>query len=174
MSIFNIIALLLTLAAIFSFLNYRYLRLPTTIGLMLLSMGFSLFLIFLSYIGIDLESSADQVVRQIDFDETLLNGMLSFLLFAGALHINLEDLVRRKWTIGGLATFGVLLSTFIVGCSMYYLLGLLGLTISFLHCLIFGSLISPTDPIAVLGLLKQAKVSKSLEVKIAGKGFLCE
>jgi len=100
-----------------------------------------------------------------------MQGMLSFLLFAGALHINLNDLAKQKWVISSLATVGILTSTFIVGGASYFLLNQLGIELSFIYCLLFGALISPTDPIAVLGILKSADAPKTLETKIAGESL---
>ena len=171
MQIFEIIALLTTLAALFSYLNHRFIRLPTTIGLMLISLLMSLSLIVGHYLGIHLESSAERIVTQIDFSHTLLQGMLSFLLFAGALHVNLDDLLAQKWAIGIFATLGLLCSTALVGGAMFVLLNAIGLPTPLLACLVFGALISPTDPIAVLGLLKQANVPKSLETNITGESL---
>ena len=171
MSISQIVALLITLAAVFSYVNHRFIRLPTTIGLMLISLVFSLALICSDYVGLNLRVQAGEFMEQIDFNQTLMHGMLSFLLFAGALHVNLEELAQRKWTIAILATVGVVTSTFLIGGAMYYVLGWIGVPLSFMYCLIFGALISPTDPIAVMGLLKQAKAPKSLETKISGESL---
>jgi CPA1 family monovalent cation:H+ antiporter len=171
MTSMQIISVLLTLAAVFSYLNHRFFKLPTTIGLMLISLVVSLGLILAHYLGFDLETRAEAILQQIDFNETLMNGLLSFLLFAGALHVNLEDLARQKWVIASFATLGVVMSTFIIGGLTYAMLQLLGLALPFLHCLVFGALISPTDPIAVLGLLKKAKASRTLETKITGESL---
>jgi CPA1 family monovalent cation:H+ antiporter len=171
MSIFEIIALLLTLSALFSYVNDRFIRLPTTIGLMLISLVLSLGLIIADALGFGLAERADRLLTQIDFTKTLMQGMLSFLLFAGALHINLDDLLEEKWTIGTLATLGVLCSTVLVAAGVAVLFAWLDVPLPFIACLIFGALISPTDPIAVLGLLKQAKAPKSLEAKIAGESL---
>jgi monovalent cation:H+ antiporter, CPA1 family len=171
MHLFNIIAILITLAALLSYVNHRYLRLPTTIGLMLISLLLSLGMILT---GLWIPAFADNArlfLEGIDFNKTLLEGMLSFLLFAGALHINLNDLKKQKWIITILATIGVMLSTFMVGTATYYLLIALGMPTGYLYCLLFGALISPTDPIAVIGMLKSAKVPKSLETKIAGESL---
>ena len=111
------------------------------------------------------------LLGSINFDKTLLHGMLSFLLFAGALHINIDDLMERKWSIGSLATFGTLMSTFLVGTLTWWVLGWFGLEMSYIYCLLFGALISPTDPIAVLGIMKTARAPKSLEMKIAGESL---
>jgi CPA1 family monovalent cation:H+ antiporter len=171
MNAFQIIALLITLAAVFSYLNCRFIQLPTTIGLMLISLLFSLSLIIGSHLGLDLEAKADRIVASIDFNQTLMQGMLSFLLFAGALHVNLDNLLRQKGTIGTFATFGVLSSTVLIGGAMFLILGWMGFPIPLLYSLILGALISPTDPIAVLGLLKQARAPESLETKIAGESL---
>lgn len=171
MTLFQIIALLLSLTAVFSYINYRFIKLPITIGVMLLSLVFSLLLIIASYLGLDFESRAEVILQQIDFNETLLHGMLSFLLFAGALHVNLNDLREQKWVISILATVGILTSTFLVGTTTFYLLNGLGIEISYIYALVFGALISPTDPIAVIGILKLVGAPKTLETKIAGESL---
>jgi CPA1 family monovalent cation:H+ antiporter len=171
MGLFEIIAILLTLAAFFSFINYRFLRLPNTIGVMLIGLLFSLLLLAISRFFPASKQWALAMLVQIDFDETLLHGMLSFLLFAGALHVNINDLRQQYRIILGLATAGVVLSTLIVGFLSWWGLNLLGFNISFIYCLLFGALISPTDPVAVLGILKKADVPKSLEIKILGESL---
>lgn len=172
MGILNTIALLLTLAALFSYLNERFLRLPSTIGIMLISLLLSVVLLLTGKFGLPaMQVEAQNFLRGIDFHQTLMHGMLSFLLFAGALHINLNELAKQKSVIILLATLGVVISTFIIGGLSYWLLNALGLKISFLYCLLFGALISPTDPIAVLSILKSAGVNKSLEVKVAGESL---
>lgn len=172
MNIFQIIAILITLTALFSYFNYRYIRLPTTIGVMLMALVVSLLLIGLAALGLPgIRESATRLVAAIDFDATLMQGMLSFLLFAGALHINLTDLAENKWPIAALAMGGVVLSTVIFGTLIYGVLRGLGLQLGFAHCLLFGALISPTDPIAVLATLKGARVRKNLEVTIAGESL---
>ena len=171
MGLFEIIAILLTLAAFFSFINYRFLRLPNTIGVMLIGLLFSLLLLAISRFFPASKQWALAMLVQIDFDETLLHGMLSFLLFAGALHVNINDLLQQYRIILGLATAGVVLSTLIVGFLSWLGLNLLGFNISFIYCLLFGALISPTDPVAVLGILKKADVPKSLEIKILGESL---
>ena len=162
MKLFNILAILITLSATFSYLNHRFIRLPTTIGLMVIALLVSLGLIALSRLGVGLEEDAQRLLANIDFDETLLHGMLSFLLFAGALHVNLSDLARQKWIISLLATLGVI---------SLWVLRALGIQLPLIYCLLFGALISPTDPIAVLGILKKAGVPKSLETKITGESL---
>jgi len=171
MKLFNILAILITISAVFSYINHRTIRLPNTIGVMLIALLGSLVLILLGPLSLGLKESTRQLLNSIDFDETLLHGMLSFLLFAGALHIDLSDLYQQRRIISLLATVGVAGSTFIIGAAAWWILGLLGVELSFIFCLLFGSLISPTDPIAVLSILKKAGVPKSLEVKISGESL---
>jgi CPA1 family monovalent cation:H+ antiporter len=171
MNLFHILAILISLAAAFSFLNYRYLRLPTAIGLMLIALLASLGLVLLGPHAHGVKEYAARLLHAVDFDATLLHGMLSFLLFAGAIHINLADLARQRWVIAILATASVLGATFIIGWLAHFCFGLLGLNIPLIDCLLFGALISPTDPIAVLGILKSAGASKSLETKITGESL---
>jgi CPA1 family monovalent cation:H+ antiporter len=169
--LFHILALLLTISAVFSYINHRFLKLPTTVGLMLIALLFSLGINLLGPFGIEIEQEVALMMRSVDFDETLLHGMLGFLLFAGALHVNLNDLAQQRGVIAVLATFGVIGATFIIGILSWWGFGLVGLEIPFIYCLLFGALISPTDPIAVLGILKQAGVPKSLEIKITGEAL---
>lgn len=172
MGTLNTIAILLTLSAIFSYLNYRFIKLPTAIGIMLISLVISLLLLISGKLGIfNVTEQAKMLISSIDFHALLIDGMLSFLLFAGALHINLNDLSKQKWVILILATVGVVSSTFIVGGVSWIILNAFELNISFIYCLLFGALISPTDPIAVLGILKTAGVPKSLEIKISGESL---
>jgi CPA1 family monovalent cation:H+ antiporter len=172
MSLFEIIAILLTLAALFSYINCRTIKLPTTIGIMLIALLFSLGLIFLGKFIPETRQWATELLTKVDFDETLLHGMLSFLLFAGAMHVNINDLTNQYRVITGLATFGVLASTSIVGTLSWMLLNpVLGMEVSALYCYLFGALISPTDPIAVLGILKTSGASQSLKTKIAGESL---
>ena len=172
MDVLQIAALLLSLAAVFSYINYRYVRLPTTIGLMLIALLLSLGLLGLDRLGLVFPAEwARHLLEGIDFNLTLLHGMLSFLLFAGALHVNINDLAQQKWVVAILASIGVLTSTFLIGGLTWWLLGLLGLQIDLVYCLLFGALISPTDPIAVLGILKTVGAPKSLETKIAGESL---
>jgi CPA1 family monovalent cation:H+ antiporter len=171
MKLYNILAVLITLSAGFSYINHRFIRLPTTIGLMAIALLVSLGLIALGPLGFGLKEDARLLLNSIDFDETLLHGMLSFLLFAGALHVNLADLARQKYIIGTLATLGVIGSTFIIGFTSLWVLGWLGIELPFIYCLLFGALISPTDPIAVMGILKRAGVPESLETKITGESL---
>ncbi|MDX1438870.1 MAG: sodium:proton antiporter [Rubricoccaceae bacterium] len=172
MTLFSILAALLTLAALFAYINHRFIGLPTTIGVMVIALAGSLGIVGLHELGIvDWEEPVRTLLASIDFDVTVLEGMLSALLFAGALHVNLNDLAEEKITIGVLATLGVVLSTLIVGGLTYYIAGWLGFDLPFVYALLFGALISPTDPIAVMSLLKTAGVPKTLETKIAGESL---
>jgi CPA1 family monovalent cation:H+ antiporter len=174
MKLFNIIAVLLTLSAAFGYLNHRFIRLPVTIGTMLISIVVSLGIVVLGHfgrLGLGIEEHWLGLVRSIDFDETLLVGMLGFLLFAGALKVDLHELLKRKWEVLILATVGTALSTVLIGGAAYYIASWLGLHIGFLYCLLFGALISPTDPIAVLGILRSSGVPKGLESLISGESL---
>ncbi len=171
MRLVETITILVCLSAGFSYLNERYIKFPVTIGLMAIALTMSLVLLFLGKLGVGIEAEAESFIRSIDFDETLLHGILSFLLFAGALHVNLDDLLEQKWFIGTLACMGVLVSTGLVGLLVYAVLGWIGYPIPFIGCLLFGALISPTDPIAVLGILKKAKAPKQLAIKITGESL---
>ncbi len=171
MTIFQVIAIILTATALFSYVNFRFFRLPTTIGVMLIALITSLGLIVLKEFGFHLQADAEAVLKSINFNDTLMQGMLSFLLFAGALHINLNDLTQQRIAVSVLALGGVALSTAAFGTAIYFILRSLGLGLSFHYCLLFGALISPTDPIAVLSMLKYTKVPKSLEITIAGESL---
>ncbi len=171
MRLFDIIAILISLSAVFSWVNYRFFKLPTVIGLMLTALIMSLVLQLPLPFFDGLGEQAEKMLSHIDFDETLLHGMLSFLLFAGALHVNLDDLAKQRWVIGILATFGVVGATFVIGGGSYWLFAWLGLDVPLIYCLLFGALISPTDPIAVLGILKSVGAPKTLETKIVGESL---
>jgi CPA1 family monovalent cation:H+ antiporter len=171
MSIIDTIAILISLAAIFSYINYRFLKIPSTIGLLAIALLMSLGIVISRKMGLPIEAHAKSFLKGIDFNEALMQGMLSALLFAGALHVHLEELAKQKWVVAILASVGVIASTFMVGYASFYIFGFLGLDIPLIYCLLFGSLISPTDPIAVLGILKTVGASKSLETKIAGESL---
>jgi len=172
-SIFDLLAVLLGLVALFGYINHKLLGLPHSIGLMVIALAAALVLIVVELIfpASDFDGPVTAALAQIDFDETLLNGMLSFLLFAGALHVDLHGLRSRLAAITAMATIGVLLSTFVVGTLSWYLFGLIGLELPFIWALAFGALISPTDPVAVLGMLKTIRVPESVEAKIAGESL---
>ncbi len=171
MDLFSIISSITFLAAVFAYFNTRFLKLPFTIGLMVMALIFTIvLLIFGSFIP-DLLSEAKAVVHELDFKSLLLDVMLSFLLFAGALHTKLDLLKVNRGPILMLATLGVLLSALLVGYAMYYLLILFNYPVDLIYCFLFGSLIAPTDPIAVLGILKQIGAPKNLETKIVGESL---
>lgn len=171
MDYFLIITILVALAAAFGYINVRFLKLPNTIGLMLITIVFTLGVFALSYFDSTLLDAERYIITQIDFKEVLLDVMLSFLLFAGALHTNFEQLKVQRWPVFVFSTLGVLVSTFLVGIAMFLILPLFNLNISLVNCLLFGALISPTDPIAVLGILKKAGAPKNLETKIVGESL---
>ena len=171
MELFDILAIVISLTAFFAYVNHRFIGLPVTIGVMVIALCVSLFLQIVDLFGFHLGDEAERWLSTIDFNTTLLHGMLSYLLFAGSLHVKLDDLQDQKWIIGLLATVGTLLSTFLVGTIAWWVLAFLGISAPYIMCLVFGSLISPTDPIAVLSILKNAKAPKSLEVKITGESL---
>jgi len=167
----DLAAILLVLAAVFGYLNLKFLKLPTTIGIMLIGLLSSMVLLMLRDALPLIPEAADRFVESIDFNKTLMEGMLSFLLFAGALHVNLGNLLDQKRLIAIMASFGVVLSTFLIGGAAWLLFPLFGFEVPFLWCLVFGALISPTDPVAVLSILKTAGAPKSLETKITGESL---
>lgn len=172
LTIFEIGAIFLSITALLTYVNHRFIGLPTTIGVMVISMLLSIGAIFLGFLGFDdLIDYEVSLLDQLDFTEVLLDGMLSMLLFAGALHVNVSDLRRYKLPIGILACVGTLLSTIIVAGALYLVLPLLGFDLAFIWCLLFGALISPTDPIAVMGILQSAGAPKSIETVIAGESL---
>lgn len=171
MNYYIIISGLVFLAAIFGYINVRFFKLPTTIGLMLITILYTFGVLGLSFFDDTLLLAEAKLIRQIDFETVLMDYMLSFLLFAGALHTNFQELKAQRWPIIAFATIGVVMSTFLIGTSTYYLMQLLGLQISYIYCLLFGAIISPTDPIAVLGILKKANAPKKLEIKIVGESL---
>jgi len=171
MGLFTIFAVLISLTALLSYLNERFLRLPPTIGVMAAALLLSLVLAVAGQFGVALSQWAESLLREIDFGEVLMNGMLSYLLFAGSLHVDLESLISRKWTILTLSTVGVVISTFAVGTVMYFVLSWIGVGLTYVQALLFGALISPTDPIAVLGVLRKAGAPKSLESMIIGESL---
>ena len=171
LSTFELIAILITLAAVFAYINHRVLGLPTTIGLMILAMLLSVGLIGTGHLFPVVRETANRTMRSINFDRTLLHGMLGYLLFAGALHIDLNDLKKHTVMIATLATAGVVISTAIIGGVMWLISQAMGLPLEFIHCLLFGALISPTDPIAVLAILKSLHAPKDLETQIAGESL---
>lgn len=173
LSLFEIAALLLVLSGFFGWFNHTVLRLPHTIGLLVMALVSSVALLALEKFvpGLGVTATLQAAVGQIDFYATVMEGMLAFLLFAGALHVDFSYLRSQALAISLMATFGVLVSTAIVGVGFYYLTGLLGAQVPFIWALVFGALISPTDPVAVLSLLKSINVPHALEAKIAGESL---
>lgn len=172
LSILEISAIFLSITALLSYVNHRFIGLPTTIGVMVISIVLSIFAIFLGFLGFDqLIDYEISLLEQLDFTEVLLDGMLSMLLFAGALHVNISDLRRYKLPIGILACIGTIVSALLIATAIYLMLPLLGFSLPFIWCLLFGALISPTDPIAVMGILASAGAPKSLETVIAGESL---
>ncbi len=171
MNIFQTFAILICLAAILNYLNFKWFRLPTTIGLMLLSIGLAMSLLVAGLFSVSVSHMTRTVLSGIDFDQTLLHGILGYLLFAGALHINLDDLRKQQFIVAVMATFGVCIATAVTGLITRLVTHLLGLDLPLVYCLLFGALIAPTDPIAVLAMLKRLGVPKSLETKLAGESL---
>lgn len=171
MNVLDFITILIVLAAFFLLMNVKFLKLPSTIGLMIMALSLSLFIIFGEKVFSALEEMATSLMTEYDFSEVLFQVMLSFLLFAGALEMDLGKLGEEKWMILILATVGTLISTFIVGTVMFYVLPLVGIPLDYIYCLLFGALISPTDPIAVLAMIKKSRVSKNLESQIGGESL---
>ncbi|MDO3424598.1 sodium:proton antiporter [Chryseobacterium sp. APV1] len=172
MELYYSFSALIVLASIFSYLNYRFLKLPSTIGIMVIAIVVSIFLVSFGETVLPRTfGHLHNLMTSIDFTEVLMGAMLNFLLFAGGIHINIDDLKEQFVPVVIFSTAGVVISTFVVGFGMYYLLPLVGISLPFIYCLLFGALISPTDPVAVLSILKQANVSKSLETKVAGESL---
>jgi len=171
MELFNIITILVVVSAAFAYINERFVKLPYTIGAMVIAIAMSLALTVTGWINPDLTNPLKNLISQVDFSTILLEIMLSFLLFAGALHTNFDQLKVQRGPILAFATFGVLVSTFLIGMVMWFVLGWMGLQVDLVYCFLFGSLISPTDPIAVLGILKKVGVPKKLETKIVGESL---
>ncbi len=170
---FEAAAVLVVIAAILGYVNYIYFHMPQTIGLTVMGAVASMVMIGLDAAlpSLGIGDAVRSFLDGIEFDAVLLNAMLSFLLFAGALHINLDVLLTRRWAVLAMALFGVIISTFIVGFGFKMLGTMLGLDVPLVWCLVFGALISPTDPVAVLGILKSARVPPELEAKIGGESL---
>lgn len=163
--------IVITLAAFFAYANARWLQFPETIGLMVVSMVLSLVLVLVGSLNPSMLRVAQEFMKQIDFNDTLMHGMLGFLLFAGALHVKLDDLAEQKWVVTITATLGVIGSTLLVGVLTHYILHAFGIAMSWTVCFLFGALISPTDPISVLGIMKKIGAPKSLATKISGESL---
>lgn len=172
MELYYSFSVLIVLASVFAYINHRVLKLPSTIGIMVIAI----------IVSVTLVASGDQflpkttshlteLIHRFDFTEVLMGAMLNFLLFAGGIHINIKDLREQFGPVLMFSTVGVIISTFAVAIGVYYLLPYVGISMPFIYCLVFGALISPTDPVAVLSVLKQAKVSNALKTKVAGESL---
>ncbi len=173
MNPFDTAAALVVLAAVLGYLNHRFAGLPHTIGLTIMGAVASLAVVGADAVfpGAGLGDSVRAFLAGVDFPRALMEGMLSFLLFAGALHVDLGNLLKGKWAVSVMATVGVVISTLIVGAGFKAVTALFGINVPFLWCFVLGALISPTDPVAVIGILKSARVPATLEAKVAGESL---
>jgi len=171
MNINEILTATIVITSIFAYVNHRWIKWPPTIGIMVLALLFSIFLAILGKFNPPLIQKVVSIAASINFEKTLMNFMLSFLLFAGAIQINANKLKKERLPIIILSSVGTIISTFLVGVLSWCLFEIFGININFIYCLLFGALISPTDPIAVLAILKAAKIPSSLEIKIAGESL---
>lgn len=170
-SLYTIWTALVVCTATFSYVNHRFIRLPATIGIMFLSLCFSLLLVFLGQFHAPFVHVPTRIIGSVDFETVLMKIMLSFLLFAGSIHLDIGQLKRESLPIAAFSTVGVILSTCIMGVLFYLAFRLLGMFIPLVYCFLLGALLSPTDPIAVMGILKEAKIPRSLETKITGESL---
>lgn len=170
-NLYSILTILIVLTGIFSYINIRFIKLPATIGVMLISLICSLVFLGIGKFYPSLMEEPVSIIKSLDFETLLMRVMLSFLLFAGAIHIDIQKLKKELTPIITFATLGVILSTAVIGLAMYFVFHLFNLAVPFIFCLLFGALISPTDPIAVLGILKKAKIPSETEIKITGESL---
>ena len=172
MELFATVAALLAITALLAYLNERLIGLPTTIGVMLTALAISVVVLVLGSLGVlSIADRARELVAAAALEQTLLGGMLSFLLFAGALHVDLGDLLDRWLEVGLFATLGVVVSTAVVALAAYASARLLGLPLGFAYCLVFGAIVAPTDPVAVIGILRRSGVAAGLRALIAGESL---
>jgi len=172
MELYYSFSVLIVLASFFAYINHKFIKLPSTIGIMLMAIIVSIIIRFAGgSIFPDTTQKLFTLISELDFTEVLMGAMLNFLLFAGAIHVNVMDLRKQWMPVLTFSTISVIISTFVVGFALSYIIPFFGINLPFLYCLLFGALISPTDPIAVLGILKKANVSKSLETKITGESL---
>ncbi len=172
MELYYSFSVLIVLASLFAYINHRYIKLPSTIGIMLMAIIVSLIIRFGGHkIFPETTHQLFTLISGLDFADVLMGAMLNFLLFAGAIHVNISDLREQRLPVITFSTISVIISTFVIGGIVYYIIPAFGVELPFLYCLLFGALISPTDPIAVLGILKKAKVSKALETKVTGESL---
>jgi len=169
---YNAIYIILTFAVVIGYINHRYIHMQSTIAIMLASLMVSMVLIVIGQMGFEgIEKFVELSLAKIDFHKLLMNGMLSFLLFAGALTVDINNLKKYKWEVGILATLSTIASAFLVGTAIYYILHWLGVNMDYIYCLLFGALISPTDPIAVLAMCKEIKAPSSLTTCVSGESL---
>ncbi|MEO9257637.1 MAG: cation:proton antiporter, partial [Crocinitomicaceae bacterium] len=171
MELYYVLSALIVLSSLFSYINARFIKMPSTVGVMMIAMIVSIALVIFGNLVPETQSRLTSFVKSINLHDLLMGAMLNFLLFAGALHIRINDLKEQRFAIIIFSSVSVVLSTFVVGILLYIILILFSFPVSFIECLIFGALISPTDPIAVLGVLKNAKVPRSIEIKVAGESL---
>lgn len=171
MEIFTIITVLIVFSAIFGYINVRFLDMPNSIGLMVITLIFTMILLAVGYFDTTLLEKEREFIQQIDFKTVLLDIMLSFLLFAGAMHTNFQQLKLQRKPILAFATLGTLVSTFLTAIFVFTVLKIIQLDVDFIYCLLFGALISPTDPIAVLGIMKKVGAPQKLETNIIGESL---
>lgn len=171
MTLFYTLATLITICSVFSYINIKFIKLPSSIGLMLISLLLSMLILVVGNFAPSVKEFVVDFLSRVDFGSFLMQYMLCFLLFAGSLHVNFNLMKEQKWAIIAFTILGVLMATFLIGYGFFYLTQFLGFSVPLIFCLLFGALISPTDPIAVLGILKQAKVPKSEEVVITGESL---
>lgn len=171
MEIFNLLSLLIVIAAVFSYINVRFLKLPDSIGIMMVSVVFSVIVLFINVFRPEWFMVVKQTVQQLDFYAILFNVMLSFLLFAGAYHTDAAKLRIERRSVILFSLVGVTISTFLVGTGLYYVAGWVGYELGYPLCLLFGALISPTDPIAVLGILAKFQLPESVKLNIVGESL---
>ena len=170
MSIFDIIALFIFLAALFIYINTYFLKLPSSIGLMILALALSVLIVVAGKVIPAIRIEAVEL-EEYDYAEVLYQVVLSFMLFSGALQIDFKQLSKERTPVLVLATTGVFISTFIIGTLVYFMLELLGIELNYLYCLVFGALISPTDPIAVTKFIDRFSLSQNLSIKIRGESL---
>lgn len=171
MHILDILALFICLAGIFIYVNTYYLKLPSSVGLLILALGLSFALLVIEQIIPEFKLGTERILADYDYHEVLYQLVLSFMLFAGALQIDFKKLAEERTPVLILALLGVLISTFVIGGVVYYLLDWIGIPLEFMYCLVFGALISPTDPIAVTATIRKYSLSKNLEARIAGESL---
>lgn len=171
MELYYTFSILIVLTAFFSYINVRFIKLPSAIGIMIIAMLVSISLVGLGKSQPHLQLQFSEMIRSVDFSQLLMGAMLNFLLFAGAIHISLHDLRKQRIPVIIFSTVGVIISTLVVGALMYAAFNALNMQVRFIECLVFGALISPTDPIAVIAILKRAGIRKSVEIKVAGESL---